>query len=273
LTRSHQLGRLGAGEEGGRLRSLLAVRLAELWRYPVKSMAGERLEKVELEPGGIRGDRALHVVDGDGALLTARTRPRLVTLPAACDDGEVCVEGRPWRSDAVAERIRQVAGDDARLVASDGGHRFDDTALLAATDGAVAWMGVDGRRFRPNLLIEGVSELAERSWPGSSLRIGEALVAVRWICKRCVITTLDPVTAAVDPAVLRRINADLNGLFALNCEVARPGLVAVGDRVELMPGPPPRCAGRAPGKVAVEAAEAARSQAARLGPPRPAAHS
>ncbi len=240
------------------------MRLAELWRYPVKSLGGERLEAVELEPGGIPGDRGLHVVDGAGALLTARTRPRLVTLPATCDGAEVQVAGEPWRSSGAAWRVREAAGEDARLVASEGGHRFDDTELLVATDGAVAWMGGDSRRFRPNLLIEGVNGLAERSWPGSSLRIGGALLAVRWICKRCVITTLDPATAEADPTVLRRINTGLEGLFALNCEVTEPGLVSVGDRVELVPGSAPDTAGRAPGKVAVEAAEAARDSQARV---------
>lgn len=232
------------------------MRLAELWRYPVKSMGGERLAEVGLEPDGIAGDRVLHVVDDRGDLLTARTCPRLVTLPATFEDGEARVEGRPWRSEAVGRRVRQAAGAQARLATSVGGHRFDDTALLVATDGAIDWMGVDGRRFRPNLLIEGVDGLAERSWPGSSLRIGEALVTVRWICKRCVITTLDPATAEVDPTVLRRVNADLEGLLALNCEVAEPGRVAVGDRAEVVPGASPRTRGRAPGKVAVEAAEA-----------------
>jgi uncharacterized protein len=48
-------------------------------------------------------------------------------------------------------------------------------------------------------------------------------------------TTLDPDTAARDPHMLRRINLELKGLFALNCDVARPGRIAVGDRVELAP--------------------------------------
>jgi uncharacterized protein len=95
-------------------------------------------------------------------------------------------------------------------------------------------MGRDRRRFRPNLLIAGVEGLAERGWPGSRLRVGEALLEVRWLCKRCVITTTDPDTAALDPGVLRRINAELDGRFALNCDVAKGGRVAVGDPVELV---------------------------------------
>jgi hypothetical protein len=212
------------------------MRVGELWRYPVKSLRGEPLRQVDLAGGGIPGDRTVHVVDARGALVTARDRHALLLLRATlAPDGELRVDDHPWDSPEAAARIRAAAGDGARLVRSEGGHRFDDTELLVATDGAVAWMGRDRRRFRPNLLIEGVEGLAERDWPGSRLRVGEALLDVRWLCRRCVMTTLDPDTAARDAAVLRRINVELKGLFALNCDVARPGRVAVGDRVELVP--------------------------------------
>jgi uncharacterized protein YcbX len=212
------------------------MHVAELWRYPVKSLRGEQLREAEIAPGGIPGDRAVHVVDEYGRLITSRTRRELLLLEATlAPDGEPLVDGHHWDGDTAAARVRAAAGDDVRLVASDGGHRFDDTHLLVATDGAVAWMRKDRRRFRPNLLVEGVEGLAERDWPGSRLRVGEVLLAVRWLCERCVMTTLDPDTADVDPDVLRRVNAELDGLFALNCDVVEPGRVAVGDAVELVP--------------------------------------
>jgi len=230
------------------------MRLAEIWRYPVKSLAGERLEEVELGPAGIFGDRALHVVDGEGELLTARTRHGLLGLRASCEGEEVLVGGEPWRSRAAAAMVREAAGEDARLAPSHDGHRFDDTSLLVATDGAVAWMGADRRRFRPNLLIEGVEGLAERSWPGSSLRVGTASVAVRRICERCVMTTIDPVSLEVDAEVLRRIKAELEGRFALNCEVGAPGRVAVADPVDLVRGDADDAGARARGDAAGKAA-------------------
>jgi uncharacterized protein len=162
------------------------MRVGELWRYPVKSLRGEPLRQVDLAGDGIPGDRAVHVVDGRGALVTARDRHDLLLLQATlAPDGEPQVDGHRWDSPEAAARVQTAAGDGARLVRSDGGHRFDDTQLLVATDGAVAWMGRDRRRFRPNLLIEGVEGLAERDWPGSRLRVGEALLDVRWLCLRC----------------------------------------------------------------------------------------
>jgi uncharacterized protein YcbX len=59
--------------------------LAELWRYAVKSMAGEMLPKTVLGPMGIPGDRDLYVVDGRGYVVTARNRPRLLLHRASVD--------------------------------------------------------------------------------------------------------------------------------------------------------------------------------------------
>jgi uncharacterized protein YcbX len=56
------------------------VYLAELWRYPVKSMAGEMLRETVLGPMGIPCDRDLYVVDGQGQVITARDRPGLLLL-------------------------------------------------------------------------------------------------------------------------------------------------------------------------------------------------
>jgi MOSC domain-containing protein YiiM len=178
----------------------------------------------------------VQVRDGDDRLVTARTRHRLLSLAATLgSDGEALIDGTPWRETTALEAVREVVADDAaRLIEMGGDARFDDTTLLVSTDGAVAALGVDHRRLRPNILIAGVEGLAERDWPGGRLRVGSALLDVEKVCKRCVMTTLDPDTQAVSPDVLRRINADYDGRFALNCWVAEPGEVAVGDPVELV---------------------------------------
>jgi uncharacterized protein len=211
------------------------MHLAEIWRYPVKSLAGERLEWAELTPTGIPGDRAVHVRDGRGKVATGRRHHRLVTIPSRVgDDGAALVNGERWDSLAAARVIWEAAGDDVRLAASDAGHLHDDTPLLVATDGAVDWLGEDGRRFRANLVIAGVEGLGERQWPGRTLRVGTALIGVSHLCERCAMTTVDPESGEVDPSVLTRVRRDLAGQFALNCDVLEPGRVDVGDVVELL---------------------------------------
>ena len=60
--------------------------------------------------------------------------------------------------------VRKAAGNDARVLHYEGLNRFDVLPLLVATDGAIAQMGFDGRRLRPNIVIGGVEGLEERSW-------------------------------------------------------------------------------------------------------------
>ena len=213
----------------------VAMHVADLWRYPVKSMAGERLEQAVLTTDGIAGDRVVHVADARGRTVTARTLPRLLAHTGRLDiDGEPLVDGRPWMSAEAAEAVRGAAGDGARLVRWDGPERFDVLPLLVSTDGAIAALGVDGRRLRPNIVVSGVTGLAEREWPGRQLRIGEALIQLVKLRGRCVMTTYDPDTQAQDLAVLRRIAHEFGGRMALDASVLLGGIIAVGDSVTLL---------------------------------------
>lgn len=209
--------------------------VAELWRYPVKSLAGERLEAVGLTPNGIVGDRIVHVQDARGRVLTSRTRHHLLGLRGTLGpDGEPLIDGRPWTAPESAAAVRAAAGADARLVRYDGTERFDVLPLLVATDGAIQRLGVDHRRLRPNIVIGGVAGLAERTWPGRRLRIGPTVIDVATLRSRCVMTTFDPDTLEQDLSVLRRIGREFGGRIALDCAVMMGGQLAVGDRVDLL---------------------------------------
>lgn len=179
--------------------------IAEIWRYPVKSLRGERLDRAVLGPGGVDGDRQLLVRLPNGTVATARRYPRLLTLSGSTGpDGEQLVDGRRWDSLEIAERIEAVTVPGATLARGDE-TRFDILPLLVATDGAVAAFGYDGRRLRPNLVIGGVEGLAEREWEGRVLRIGAVQIQLADLRGRCVMTTIDPDTNTLDPEVLRSI--------------------------------------------------------------------
>jgi uncharacterized protein len=205
--------------------------IAQLWRYPVKSLRGEPLRSADVRADGIVGDRQLQVRDADGSLITARTRPGLLAIEASYD-GEPRVGGHGWRSEQAASMVSAAAGPGARLVPAGEG-RFDDTPLLVATDGCAEALRIDARRLRPSIVVGGAGGLIERGWPGRTLVAGEVEIAVEKLCARCVITTFDPDTLSQDAAVLERINVELGGRAALNCHVAIAGTLAVGQRVEL----------------------------------------
>ncbi len=208
------------------------MRVAELWRYPVKSMRGERLERAEVLADGIAGDRQLRVEDERG-LVTARRKQRLIGVPTGVGGGgEALVEGEAWDSAGVADRVRELAGPEARLVRTDGGKRFDAAPILVCTDGALEAHGADRRRFRPSIVVSGVDGLGEREWVGGELRIGGVALRVVEACERCAVTTIDPDTIEIDPDVLKRVNEEFEGIMGVYCVVARPGTIAVGDEVE-----------------------------------------
>ena len=211
------------------------MRLAEIWRYPVKSMAGERLDAAELRTDGIEGDRVVQAWDARGRIVTARTRPGLLGHRGTIGtDGIPLVDGLPWADPEVTRRVEAAAGRGTRLRLFDGEERFDILPLLVATDGSLAAFGRDKRRLRPNLVVSGVEGLAERTWEGRALRVGQAVVALEGLRGRCVMTTWDPDTQAQDAGVLRDIVRRFDGRLCLNAAVLKPGRIATGDEVELL---------------------------------------
>jgi uncharacterized protein YcbX len=210
------------------------LHVAELWRYPVKTLAGERLESAELTIDGVTGDRLVHVRGPEG-VRTSRRHHRLLGLRGTlAEDGTPLIDGCPWHAPESLERVRAAAGDDAELLAYDGLDRFDILPLLVATDGAVAAFGRDVRRLRPNVVIGGVDGLAERAWPGAELHVGEAVIRLDSLRSRCPMTTVDPDTLERDPGVLKDIGRRFGGRIALNAEVVRGGTVRLGDPVRLV---------------------------------------
>jgi uncharacterized protein YcbX len=206
-----------------------------IWRYPVKSMAGEHVTSTQLTSTGLVGDRVVQVFDRRGRMVTARTFPRLLRLHATLGlDGEPLVDGLPWQSREVGRRVEAAVEPGARLERFDTPERFDILPLLVCTDGALSTFGRDLRRLRPNLVISGVEGLAERQWPGAILRLPDAEVALADLRRRCVMTTYDPDTAEQDPQVLRDIVRRFGGRLCLDAAVARAGRIDVGHRVDVV---------------------------------------
>jgi uncharacterized protein YcbX len=212
--------------------------LAGLWRYPVKSLAGESMGEALLRSNGVPGDRVV-VVRGPEGVRTSRRQFHLLGLKGTLDaTGRALIDGHRWDSAAALSLVKRAAGEDAWLEESTDETRFDILPLLVATDGAVAEFGRDIRRLRPNLLIGGVDGMGERAWPGAELHIGAdgAVVRLDSLRGRCPMTTVDPDTLERDPDVLRDLGRRFGGKLALNAEVVRDGRVRVGDDVRLSRG-------------------------------------
>lgn len=212
------------------------MRVAEIWRYPVKSLAGEPIDTAEIQADGIAGDRRILVYNEQTRrLITSRTHPKLLGLKASLGkSGDVLINDRPWDDSESRQAIIGAAGPYARLIEWNGLERFDVLPLLVATDGAIREFGYDRRRLRPNLVIDGVDGLAEREWPGRRMRIGKVLIEFAQLRGRCVMTTYDPDTQKMDPAVLKHIVDTFDGTLALDTAVLQGGRIAIGDPAEFV---------------------------------------
>src|SRR5688572_27491850 len=150
----------------------MAMHLSGLWRYPVKSLAGQPLSMAALGPNGITGDRIVRVRGPEG-VRTSRRQYRLLGLRGTLAfNGMPRIDGHPWNSPEALALVKKAAGADAWHEMWEVVDRFDILPLLVATDGATAASGRDVRRLRPTIVIGGVSGLAQRDSPGVRLPIG-----------------------------------------------------------------------------------------------------
>ena len=226
-------------------------RVAEVWRYPVKSVGGERLTRGWCERRGLEGDRRWAVVGADGKIGSGKTTrrfrrmPGLLALRACTDDGGgVWVELPDGRRGQVTDPVtaawlHSVTGEPVTLCEESATSHLDDAPVHLVTTGALDGLGAldlagplaDGRRFRPNLLVQADAALD----PPCRLQVGTgAVLAVTAPTVRCVMTTMAQPGLAFAPGILRRLEQYRKGCFGVYAAVEREGAVAVGDPVTVL---------------------------------------
>jgi len=234
-----------------------------IFRYPVKSMAGERLQIANLGWHGIDGDRrlALRRMDDRSGFpwLTATKLPDLLLFaPRHHDNG--AQRSLPTHIRTPDGEELPVFGDD---LATEVGRRhgalvqmmqlkhgiFDEASISVIASDTVGEIGrlvgrtLDVRRFRPNVVVRLLRSVPfqEDQWLGSVLSFGEEndapAIAVTLRDERCSMVNLDPDSASPAPELLKAVvgaNQNNAGIYGA---VTRIGRLAVGQTIVFHPAP------------------------------------
>lgn len=238
------------------------MQVLELWRYPVKSLGGERVDEITVTTDGLTGDRRFAIFDVDtGYGLTARRVPEMLFAAARLrDDGTAAItlpDGSDARTDDdlsrwLGRRVALRSVDEVALRryenpidfehettsdwlpftgAGKGGPFHDSSRTrvsLVSTGSIGTW---DRRRFRANVLLDGDGE---DGLVGSDVEIGDTVLSVGKRLARCVVTTRpQPGGVERDLDVLKTINRERDSCIAIGALVTRPGTVRVGDGVSV----------------------------------------
>ncbi|MGZ3584240.1 MAG: MOSC domain-containing protein [Ktedonobacterales bacterium] len=226
----------------------------ELWRYPVKSMRGERCERLWLDQRGVIGDRLYAVRDEAGKFGSGKTTRRFRRIDGlfrfrAVYEGEVPLltfpDGTALRGDdpAIHAVLSAQLGMPVTLSREAEISHFDAGPLHLLTTASMRTVGeslpecaLDGRRFRPNILVETEGRgFPEDAWQGQNIAVGaEVRLRVAGRTERCVMVGLAQDELPNDSRILRevaRVNAACLGVYA---DVLTPGAIRIGDRIRLV---------------------------------------
>jgi uncharacterized protein len=239
--------------------------IEQVWRYPVKSLGGERVQASLASPRGLLGDRLWAVQDADGKLGSGKNSRRfrrmlgLLDLTArypvepepACIEPPVVVgpEGTeyPVAAGSADQFLREfLAAPDLQVRREHEISYFDEVPLSLIGTATLAWLStqlpaikVEPRRFRPNLVVRTDQAFVEESWLGRPARIGagpNALATVfDRVLERCVMVGMAQPGLAESGSVLKRLGQreDRPLCLALGGHIAGDGIVRVGDILTL----------------------------------------
>lgn len=239
-------------------------RVGELHRYPVKSLAGERLPSLLVDGRGVAGDRLWAVLDRDGKLGSGKSSHRfrkmegLLAIRAqyagTADEGPgaegshglvpvlTFPDGRVVRGDdpEVHTALSEHVGRPVRLGRESRVEHFDEGPLHLVTTASLAAVAaahghvIDSRRTRANVVVDSgeAPALPEAALDGRRLAIGaDVVLQVLHAMPRCVMVDMALVDQPAAPGVLRTLHRLTGGQLGVVADVVRAGAILVGDPV------------------------------------------
>jgi uncharacterized protein YcbX len=250
------------------------ISVCALTTTPVKGMRVSRVESIELGALGAHGDRVFYVIDDRGRMINGKQLGELQAIVPEYDEQSLAltfadgtrvaapleygetVQTRffsrprkvrelrgPWSealSDHLDRPLRLVHAGSAVDRGRSGATSIVSRSSLRRLAEAAERDGLDARRFRMLIEVDGVDAHEEDSWVGRRVHVGEATLAMHGHVGRCLITSRDPESGDVDLPTLdilgeyrREIDSTEPLPFGIYGEVLQGGTVRIGDPVEL----------------------------------------
>jgi uncharacterized protein YcbX len=233
-----------------------AGKISELWRYPVKSMLGEKRESLVVDSRGVEGDRLYAIHDANGKIGSGKNTRRFRRFEGLFGYAAAYIDGVPRitfpngkvfgvGSSEADSGLSDAFGEKLTLSKESAVSQLDAGPVHLISQAALRWLSallagpVDSRRFRPNIVIDVPGDTrVERGWIGHRLRLGDE-VEIR-VCaetERCAMIAFAQSELGAAPDILRRIAKEANTRFGVYAEVLVPGVIRTGDSVSLMGKP------------------------------------
>ena len=232
--------------------------VSDLYRYPLKSVLGERLDTAVVDDRGVEGDRVWAVYTEDGGIGSGKNSRRfrrvdgLLRLRATLDADSPVVhlpDGRtlPVDDPRTGDELGRLLGRPLTLRPETTQPHHDDSALHLVTTTALATLGAElgdrpeVDRFRPNVVVDTLAAglldgYPEDRWPGRELALGdEVVVGIDGGMPRCVMVTAEQGDLPRAPHVLTTLGRVHDVEVGVRASVLRAGVVRPGDEVRLLP--------------------------------------
>lgn len=250
------------------------MQIAEIWRYPVKSMLGEQLDQASVGPDGIQGDRRWAVVDKEsGVSLSAKRYADLLRCQAWTSDGGVMIRTPdggeyPAGSAEIAHALSELLGrhvtTSSAATTKTIQHEFPTavtegegepflyepetkaffdcaplqlltTATLNKLQQLLPSSAIQPARFRPNFLVESKQvDFIENGWVSNDVALGPLRCHVYDDTRRCIMVALGQGDLPRDAEVIRTILQCNEGRAGVALKTKESGMVPKGAKVEVL---------------------------------------
>ncbi len=235
--------------------------VASLWRYPIKSMGGERVAEIHAAPRGLRGDRRLAFTSAGAPvgkpMLSGEERHRMLLCsarfltppegdaPPAPETVEITtpagIAGRADDPELIPALQSGLAKQNHMWLTEDNDPFMECRPVALMSNATLTQLEAElgsplaARRFRENIFLDlpDLPGFAEDAFVGRTLRIGGAEITVKERDPRCRIITVDPATGALLPELMRLVAARHESRAGIYGVATKPGFISEGDPVLL----------------------------------------